>query len=163
MSNPITDIEDGMVARLKERLPRRIARIESFPDDPTKYDFPDRDAAACFVRYDRSGYSASGGGPREAYSPIRTLTFEVALLVRSLRGTNDGAIGSYDALEDIRRALQGQSFAGATAMVPVSDELQEQKASVWRWGFKFTCQIPAIAVADFGERPGLASSFQGAT
>lgn len=153
--NMIAAIEDAMVARLKEALPRTITRIDAFPDDAGAYDFPERDTAACFVRYDRSTYQAPVNSPRQAYAPERLLTFEAVLLVRSLRGADGGRIGAYDALEEIRLALQGRSFAGATAMVPAGDELQGQKGNVWRWAARFSCRAPAIArsVADDGGRP----------
>lgn len=143
----VRDIEDEMLARLKECLPRTIPRIASFPDNPEAYDFPLKDGAAVFVRFDGADYSAGpGSSPRAAYSPMRTCTFEVVLLVRSLRGADSGVIGAYEALDGIRRALQGQSFAGATAMVPRSERLQEQRDSVWRWAMRFSTQVPAVAV-----------------
>ena len=155
MGNVIEAIEDAMVARLAEQLPRRFRAPESFPDDPEAFDFPASEHAGCFVRYDRSTYAGADSQPSRAYAPVRTLTFEVVVLVRSLRGAQESRIGSYEALEAVRLALQGRSFAGATAMVPVGDELQEQKAGVWRWASRFTCRVPAPAVAavDAGEWP----------
>lgn len=138
-------IEDEMLAQLKEKLPRTISRIESFPDNPDAYDFPERDSAAVFLRFDGSDYAAPAGTPRAAYAPSRTMSWEVTLLVRSLRGADGGRIGAYDALEAIRLALQGRSFAGGTAMVPRSEKLQEQRDSVWRWAMRFTTQLPAVA------------------
>lgn len=152
MSNVIEAIEDAMVTRLAEKLPRRFRAPESFPDDPEAFDFPTSEQAACFVRYDRSAYAGADNEPRRAYAPMRALTFEVVVLVRSLRGAQAGRVGSYEALEAVRLALQGQSFAGATAMVPAGDELQEQKAGVWRWALRFTCRAPAVAAVTHGDR-----------
>ncbi|MDR6952675.1 hypothetical protein J2X65_002034 [Ancylobacter sp. 3268] len=164
MTAPLTQqIEDAIVVRLKDRLPRAITRIEAFPDDPSQYDFPDRDAAACFVRYDSSSYAGQAGAPVQAYAPMRTLTFAISLLVRSMRRSDLGAVGAHDALDDIRLALQGQSFAGATAMVPISDQLEEQKGSVWRWGFRFSCKAPAVAAPDTGDRPAMMNRFSEAS
>lgn len=153
MANVIEAIEDAMVAQLADKLPRRFRAPESFPDDPEAFDFPSSEQAACFVRYDRSTYAGADSEPRRAYAPMRTLTFEAVVLVRSLRGAQAGRIGSYEALEAVRVALQGQSFAGATAMVPAGDELQDQKAGVWRWAMRFTCRVPAVAATSHGDRP----------
>lgn len=142
---PIEAIETEMLARLKEKLPRTISRIDSFPDDPDAYDFPERESAAVFLRFDGSDYAGTSGSPGAAYAPSRTMTFEAVLLVRSLRGADGGRIGAYDALEAIRLALQGQSFAGGTAMVPRGEKLHEQRGGVWRWAMRFSTQIPAVA------------------
>lgn len=148
--NPVLRQEDAILARLKERLPGRIVRIEPFPDRPDAFDFPEREAAAVFVHFAGGDYSATGdGGPRAAYSARRTLKWHVVLLVRSLRGAEGGRIGAYEALEEIRCALQGVSFAGATAMIPKRELLDEQKGGVWRWTLECTNAIPAIAEAQF--------------
>ncbi|MCJ8142964.1 Gp37 family protein [Ancylobacter sp. A5.8] len=152
MSNVITAIEDAMVARLMAKLPRTFRPAESFPDQAENFDFPVSNEAACYVRYDRSTYAGPDAEPRRAYAPMRTLSFEVIVLVRSLRGAQDGRVSSYDALEAVRLALQGQSFGGATAMAPAGDQLQARDAGVWRWAIRFTCRAPAVAVADAGER-----------
>ena len=153
--NMITAIEDAMLAALKDQLPRTVTRIDVFPDDPEAFDFPEADTAACFLRYDRSTYAGADNEPRRAYAPTRTLTYEVVVLVRSMRGADGGRIGAHDALEAVRLALQGRSFAGATAMALAGDELQQQKGSVWRWAMRFTCRVPAVArsVAGAGDRP----------
>ncbi|MFG1409509.1 Gp37 family protein [Xanthobacter sp. VTT E-85241] len=146
--SPVHQVEDEIIARLKERLPGRIGRIEPFPDRPSDFDFPDREAAVVLVHFTGADY-APAEGPRGAYSPRRTLKWSVVLLVRSLRGAEGGRIGAYEALDEIRRALQGVSFAGATAMVPKRETLDEEKAGVWRWALEFTCAIPAVAEAQF--------------
>ena len=159
MTNPVTVIEDEIVAQLKDNLPRTVTRIDSFPDNPEKYDFPERDTAAVFVHLSEGKYAGAAGRPQQAYAPARTLTWEIVLLVRSLRGADGGRIGAYPLLHDVRIALQGRSFGGATAMVPVSERLQEQKGGIWRWGMTFTNSIPAVAVVDYGDRPPLMSGF----
>lgn len=144
-TNIIETVEAAMVDRLRERLPGRVTRIDAFPDRPADYDFPDRDQAAVFVRYDRSDFTPSDGGPRGVYSPRETLVYQVVLLVRALRRADGGPIGAYEALDEIRRALHGRSFAGATPMQPRSRRLEEERDGVWRWMMEFSCAAPAIA------------------
>lgn len=149
-------VEAAIVARLKERLPGRVSRIESFPDRPEQYDFPDTDTAAAFVYFEGADYAPTSDSPRAVYSPRRTCRWRIILLVRSLNGAEGGVIGAYEALEEIRLALQGQSFAGATAMMSRREALEEQRAGVWRWSMEFTNALPAIAEAEF-ERSGFYS------
>lgn len=144
-TNIMETVEAAMVARLQERLPGRVTRIDAFPDRPEDYDFPDREHAAVFVRYDRSDFSPSDGSPRAVYSPRETLVFQAVLLVRALRRADGGPIGAYEALDEIRRALHGRSLAGATPMQPRSRRLEEERGGVWRWVMEFSCAAPAIA------------------
>lgn len=144
---PVLAIEDAILARLRERMPGRVVRIEPFPDRPEMFDFPEREGAAVFVHFAGADYGPAGEGPRAAYGAQRTLRWHVVLLVRSLRGAEGGRIGAYDALEEIRRALHGVSLAGATPMIPRRELLDEQKAGVWRWTLEFSTTIPAAAEA----------------
>lgn len=145
--NPILDIEGAIVARLKSRLPGRVARVEPFPDKPSQFDFSDREGAVVLVHYAGADYSPTGDTPRQAYSPRRTMKWQIVLLVRSLRGAEGGRIGAYDVLDEVRRAVQGVSFAGATPMAPRREILDEEKDGVWRWTMEFSASIPALAEA----------------
>lgn len=152
--NPILDIEGAIVERLKERLPGRVGRIEPFPDKPSDFDFPAREGAAVLVHYAGADYGPTGDTPRHAYSPRRTMKWHIVVLVRSLRAAEGGRLGAYEVLDEIRRALQGVSLAGATPMAPRREVLDEEKAGIWRWTLEFSASIPAIAEAqhDHGSR-----------
>lgn len=148
-TNIIDEVEASIVARLLDRLPGRVTRIEAFPDRPEDYDFPNADKAACFVRYAKSDFSPANGGPRAVYATHETLHFEVVSLTRALRRADSGPIGAYELLDEIRRALQGRSVAGATPLMQRGRRLDGERNGVWRWISTFSCAAPAVAEGDF--------------
>lgn len=133
----IEQIEDAIVARLREELSGSV-KVEHFPADPAKFDFANLPAAA-LVHYVGSKY-ASREGPAKT-DQRRRPEFAVVLLTKSLRGQG----GAYHHLEDIRLALQGDSFAGAGPAEIVRDELQSEQDGVWRWWVQVALPVPAVA------------------
>lgn len=141
----IEQISDGIVSRLKARMPGRVSRIEAFPDKPAAYDFPKGEDAAVFVRYDSSSFEQSDDSPRGTYAPREVMTFQVVYLVRSLRRTDSGPISAGELKTEIRLALHGRSFSGSTPLRPTRHWLDDQKDGVWRWVMAFTCSVPVVA------------------
>lgn len=145
-TNVLERIEAAIVARLAEQMPGRIDRIEAFSDLAADYDFGQKDRAAIFVQLSSSAYSASDDAAAiRVYAPHRTLTWSIYLLVRSIKGAQAGSLGSYEGIEEIRCALQGVSFCGATAMRPLGETLDAQVEGGWRWKLQFSNSIPAVS------------------
>lgn len=139
--------EHAILEHLRDRLPKRVTRIDSFPDNPGDYDFPQSEQAVVFIRYTGSDYSPAGDNLRDIYAPHQTVKIQIVFLVRSLRQSDRGIIGAYELLDEIRRALHGRSFCGSTPMVPKRDFLDGEHEGVWRWAMEFTLTVPAIAEA----------------
>lgn len=133
----IERIEDAIIERLKAELSGQV-KVEAFPNDPAKFDFANLPAAA-LVHYVGSKY-AQREGPVKT-DQRRRPEFAIVLLARSLRGQG----GAYTHLEDIRLAVQGDSFAGAGPAEIVRDELQGEQDGVWRWWVQIALPLPAVA------------------
>lgn len=142
---PIDAVSDALVARLKERLPNRVA-VDIFPDKPADYDFEGMDAAA-LVLYDGSRFDASGPLGEQGLS--EELRLVVSLLVRSLRGGN----GAHALIQDVRAALHGASLAGSTALRPVEIALEREADGVWQYRLVFAAALVAVPSKPM---PGLA-------
>lgn len=133
----IEQVEAAIVERLKVELAGSV-KVEAFPNEPDKFDFANLSAAA-LIHYVGSKY-APRQGPAKT-DQRRTQQFAIVLLARSLRGQG----GAYMHLEDIRLALQGDSFAGAGPAEIVRDELQSENDGVWRWWVQIALPMPAVA------------------
>lgn len=147
MSNPdmLTRLEAAILETLRARLPQSLTRVEAFDESAENYDFPQGDGGAVFVLYAGSTYSPLDDQTSSAYAPRRTLHWQVFVLVRSLRGKNEGTIGANEAVEAVRLALQGQSVVGATPFIILSDKLEARIENGWRWVLEFSHHIPAVA------------------
>lgn len=144
-SDMLSRIENEIIKTLKERLPQSLTRVEAFDESAENYDFPQGDGGAVFVLYAGSTYSPLDDQTSSAYAPRRTLHWQVFVLVRSLRGKNEGTIGANEAVEAVRLALQGQSVVGATPFIILSDKLEARIENGWRWVLEFSHHIPAVA------------------
>ncbi len=133
----IEKIEDALINALKKGVAGSI-KVEAFPANPGDYDFVNLEGAV-LVHYSGSNYKRREGPSQTTQK--RRFNFAVVLLVRSLRGSG----GSYDALEDIRKAIQGNTFAGAGPAEIVSDQLESEQQGVWRWRIVFGIDAPAVA------------------
>ncbi len=138
----IEKLENALVARLKERLPGTINKIDLFPDTITSFDMGGQ-SAVVFIRYAGSGFGPKGDSPREAYAPRENMSFQIVLLVRNLRSASDSA--AYTLLSEIRRALHGHSFVGSKPFVPGKVWLDGEEEGVWRWVIEFSTAVPCIA------------------
>jgi len=145
--NQIERLRAAIVARLTERLPGRVTPIAAFDDAANNFDFQGLEAAV-FVQYAGSQYSGDDTGPARIYAPARMLSWTIYALVRSLKGSEAGIISASALLEEIRLALQGQSFAGATPMRINADRLDAQIEGGWRYIMEFTNSCPAPAYMD---------------
>jgi len=141
----IEDIEKAIVARLKERLPGRVSRIELFPDKPDNYDFPAAEQAAALVRFSGADFAPDDDAFRSTYAPREGLKFQVVFLVRALRRSDSGPISAYELKGEIRRALHGRSFCGTTPFRPRRFWLDGEHDGVWRWVWEFTASLPSVA------------------
>lgn len=141
----IEQIEEAIVERLKAELSGQV-KVAAFPNDPAKFDFANLPAAA-LVHYVGSKYAAREGPVKT--DQRRRPEFAIVLLTRSLRGRG----GAYMHLEDVRLALQGDSFAGAGPAEIVRDELQGEQDGVWRWWMQVALALPAVARHRDGPAP----------
>jgi len=148
----LTRLEDAMIARLKATTGGIFSIIEPFNDSIENFEFLSVHEAAVFTLFNGSSYSGVEDAPTSAYSPRRTINWQIFVLVRSLRNARDGAVSSNAA---VRLALQGQSLVGATPLVPVSDRLDARIDGGWRFVMEFSHHIPALAAIQFegGVRP----------
>ena len=68
-------------------------------------------------------------------------SLKTILLARERHGHS----GAYQALEDIRLALQGEAFVGAGPAEIVSDRLVTEIKGQWRWEIVIGLGAPAVA------------------
>lgn len=133
----IEKVEDAIVEALKSGVDGSV-KVESFPADTESYDFAGL-KAALLVHYTASQYQPRSGPANP--SQMRRMNFAIVLLTRSLRG--DG--GAYGTLEDVRRALQGESFEGAGPAEIVRDGLVREDKGQWRFEIVIGLNAPAVA------------------
>jgi len=158
MSNVIAEIEQQMVAALKDALPS-AAYIAAFPDDAGDFDLARYDLAA-LVHFAGSRFDAQQS-LSEPGQQGRDMRFAVLLYVRSLRSAG----GSYETLEAIRQALQNRRFAGALPARMVAERLTGEEAGIWQWEVEVSVPAPAVAAHQIRPRTGgpLTFSQQGDT
>ena len=137
-------LQAAIVARLAEKMPGRVETVAAFDDTANEFDFQGRQAAV-FVSYAGSRYTGDETGPARIHAPARVLNWDIYVLVRSLKGAQAGSIGAFEVLEEVRHALQGQVFCGATAMKVLCDRLDAQVEGGWRWVVQFSHSCPAPA------------------
>lgn len=136
--NMIDALIAEIVTRLAEKLPP-VLLVKRFPNNPEQFDFQGFEAAA-LVHYGGSDYAS--GAPSSSLN--RQVRIDIILLVRALHGDDTHTIGLTDILDDVRLALQGETFAGARALMPQRDEFEEANSEVIRWRFSFTTILPAM-------------------
>lgn len=141
----LSRIEDAIITQLRTHLPQELNRVESFDETVEDYDFPQGDGGAVFTLYAGSNYESGDDKPTTAYAPRRTLRWQIFVLVRSLNGKNGGFIGAHEAVEAVRKTLQGQSVVGATPFLILSDKLDARIESGWRWVMEFSHHVPMVA------------------
>lgn len=130
-------VEDVIVETLKSGVDGSV-KVESFPADTESYDFAGL-KGALLVHYTASQYQPRSGPANP--SQMRRMNFAIVLLTRALRG--DG--GAYGTLEDVRRALQGESFEGAGPAEIVRDGLVREDKGQWRFEIVIGLNAPAVA------------------
>ncbi|KAA6404488.1 Gp37 family protein [Candidatus Tokpelaia sp.] len=145
--NQLDRLQQAILARLVEKMPGRITHIAAFDEEAQKFDFQGLQGAL-FVKYEGSSFTGDDTSPMRIYAPARVLTWSIYVLVRSLKGAQDGFIGANEVLEEVRRALQGQSFCGATPCKVLSDRLDAQIEGGWRFVMQFSNSCPAPAYMD---------------
>lgn len=133
----IEKVDTALEAHLKESVSGQC-KVEVFPNDPKTYDFANL-PAALLIHYAGSRYAQPKGPVNTAQA--RSMEWALVLLCRSLRGEG----GAYLHLEDVRLALQGQTFAGAGPLVMTRDQLMEERDGVWRWEIRIALPAPAVA------------------
>jgi hypothetical protein len=130
----IEQIEDAVIEAIRAGVSSTV-KVESFPADPESYNF--NSPAAILVHYSGARFGNAKG--ISAAQP-RDMEFAVVLLARSLKGQG----GAYHHLEDIRQALQGQTFAGVGPAFIARQALDAEKNGVWR--FVTSIKLAAVAV-----------------
>ena len=135
--NQLERIEDALINQLKTFV-SKLVKVESYPGDPNTYDFSGLECAI-LVHYRSSKYKASKDVGNNAQK--RRVNFSLVLLSRTLRDQT----GIYQTLEDMRLAIQGQSFEGSDAVEIVSDDLIREIKGQWQWEIVIGLNLPAVA------------------
>lgn len=130
-------VEDAILAELKAGVSGSV-KVEPFPADPETFDFAGLDRAV-LVHYAGARFEARNGKPTP--NQIQALEFALVLLARDLRGH----AGAYQALHDIRLAIQGVPFVGAGPAEIISQELVSEGKGVWRFDTRIRLNAPAVA------------------
>lgn len=138
-ANQLERIEDALIKQLEEFV-SKLVKIESYPGDPNTYDFAGLECAI-LVHYRGSKYKAVEEVGNS--SQKRRVNFSLVLFSRTLRDQT----GIYQTLEDMRLAIQGQSFEGSSAVEIVSDALIREIKGQWQWEIVIGLNIPAVARA----------------
>jgi len=140
MTDVITGLEGMLVERLKSFLPSPFY-IDRFPDDPKDFDLSGY-RATCLVHYSGSRYGKPSGQVQQS----RDLRFSLALYLYALHGgEEDDRLGSYAAIELVRRAVQNVKLPGCKPFYLLSDQLIGQNAGRWDWQIDIACETTAIA------------------
>lgn len=151
----IERVDTALETWLKENVSGQCL-VAVFPNDPKLFDFSNL-PAALLIHYAAARY-APPKGPVNT-SQARSMEWSLVLLCRSLRGEG----GAYAHLEDIRLAVQGQTFAGAGPAVMTRDQLMEERDGVWRWEIRISLPSPAVSrayqqPAPLLQRPAISST-----
>lgn len=137
---PFEAVCDAIVAALGTHLPGSV-EVDHFPDRPEEYDFEGR-SAAVLVLYGGSKFDAEG--QRGAQGISETLLIQIVLLCRQLRPSAENPVAAYGLLNDVRLALHGHSFAGATGLRPLVSELERRSDDgVYQYRFDFEGRLPS--------------------
>lgn len=133
----IEQAEAEIVETLKQSVDGSV-KVQSFPSDITTFDFAGLKAAA-LIHYSGSNFMGRKGPANTAQA--QRMNFSIVLLIRALKGVG----GAYQTLEDIRLALQGESFNGAGPVEIVSDRLVSEVEGQWRFEITIGLDAPAVA------------------
>jgi hypothetical protein len=129
-------VEDAIIALLNQSLPNWVD-IEPWPENPDDYDLVDKKGVV-LVHYTGSRFVEAKD---LTTNQMRGMGWALILKTRSFRGQ----YGAYSILEDIRQALQGQSFEGGGPVRMVRDDLVKERDGIWQWNTIITLPIPAVA------------------
>lgn len=130
----LTNTENAIVARLKERLPD--VKVEPFPENYQEYQLL---AAKNAVLVHYLGSTAEPSMSTNRISQELTVHWGITILSRGLRlkeGVN-GDKGAYQILDDVRSALIGLRITGCQKMY-MESELFTDKTPSGIWGYQFT-------------------------
>ncbi len=148
MTDVITGLESKLVSQLKSFLPSPFF-VDGFPDDPRDFDMSGY-RAVCLVHYSGSRYGKPSGQVQQS----RELRFSLALYLYALHGgEEDDRLGSYAAIELVRRAVQNIKLPGCKPFYLISDQLVGQQAGRWDWQVDIACEALAIAADHNIPRP----------
>lgn len=133
----IERVETAIIDALKEGVSGSV-KVESFPANTDTYDFAGL-KTALLVHYAASQFSPRSGpvDPNQK----RRMNFAIVLFARDLRG----ARGAYRTLEDVRLAVQSQSFVGAGPAEIVRDGLVREDKGQWKFEIVIGLNVPAVA------------------
>lgn len=124
MAASVQDIENAIIAKLREALPG--LSIEAFPENPAEYELI-HPLGAVLVQYDGSTFRANKV-TNGAVAQLRSLRFVLALVLRNLRDSS----GCYEVLRTAAEALGGLVIPGAaTCLTPVSEGFSSEADGVW--------------------------------
>lgn len=142
----ILTAEQAIVTKLAADI--TTVRVESYPDNPTKYQML-HPIGALLVQYVGSSYNEleeeAIRGKR--VNQIRVLEWRIVLLYRNLHGHTGLTSGIYTYLEAVRESLTGFTITGFThagVMYPVSDGIvgRDEKLNLWEYEVIFNHTYP---------------------
>lgn len=130
----LTDTENAIVERLKQKLPD--VKVEPFPESYQEYQFLSS-KSAILVHY--LGATADISQSSNKMNQQLTVNWGITILSRGLRlkeGVN-GDFGAYCLLDKVRSALVGFTINGCSKMYMIS-ELFTDKTPSGVWGYQLT-------------------------
>lgn len=130
----LTDTENAIVARLKEKLPN--VNVEAFPEKYDQYTFL-QSKSSVLVHY--LGATASESKSDNLINQELTVHWGVTILSRGLRTADavTGSAGAYAILDDARSALVGYRINGCSKM-EMESEMFTDKVPSGVWGYQLT-------------------------
>jgi len=130
MGMSLVDMQDTILAELKEIFPAPQYQVEDYPDDPVNYQFAHSNAAILLVFKDRKfDAGQASDGTVQTNRPV----FQLAFMCRSLRSKGDRD-GAYNLLEQARQGLKGFEIGRETLTISREYFQTLKPGGVWIFG-----------------------------
>jgi hypothetical protein len=123
----LTEIENLLLARLKDKLPAGVA-IEAWPEKGLKHWIESggaKRATTVLVHYAGSEFHEPETPIHSRIVQARIVTYRVFVVARSLRDPSAAARGAYALLDDTRYWLTGFDIGGPGRLRPAGEEVVE--------------------------------------
>jgi hypothetical protein len=133
----IKDIEDKIIARLKEEIPEVL--IRPFPDKPSEFILL-HPLGAILIHYQGANYSTTQS--LGFVNQIKTAEFSITIVTRNLR-SNEGA---YELLDTVRLALTGYEIEGCSELTPIKENFISETKGIWQYAINFSLSVPCIQI-----------------
>jgi hypothetical protein len=127
----IERIESEIVNKLRSDISG--LSIEAYPDSPSNYHVR-HPKGAVLVHYSGSRFQPSVYD--EFIAQIQQITFDIILIVRSLRGNG----GAYEVMDQIRESLTGFVMTDISKFQPTEEEFITEENGIWQYGMRFSAK-----------------------